>query len=283
MNREPMLFLVGTPIGNLEDMSFRAVRVLKEADIIACEDTRHTVKLLNHFEIKCKLESYHQHNMNEKGPKLIQLMLDGKKVALVSDAGTPGISDPGEELVKLANLAGLGVTLIPGPVAGIMGLVLSGLDATSFLFEGFLPTKKKIRDEKLLSISRETHTIILYEAPHRIKRTLADLLKTLGNRRFAFARELTKKFEEVRQMTLEEGVEHFEANDPKGEFVLIIEGENPGVSNSERIQKWEEMTVRNHFEMYIEQGMDRNDAMKLVAKDRGLHKREIYSALIKKD
>ncbi|MEI6603177.1 MAG: 16S rRNA (cytidine(1402)-2'-O)-methyltransferase [Clostridia bacterium] len=283
MNKEPMLFLVATPIGNLEDMSYRAVRVLSSCDVIACEDTRQTAKLLNHYEIKGKLESYHQHNMVEKGPKLIQMMLDGKTIALVSDAGTPGISDPGEELVKLAMVQGICMTMIPGPVAGIMGLVLSGLDAGSFVFEGFLPRAKKACQAKLESLSAEQRTIVLYEAPHRLLKTLEALFQTLGNRRFAFARELTKKFEETRQMTLEEGIALFQEKTPKGEFVLIVEGKDIDLATQEAERVWQELSIQEHFAMHLSNDVARSEAMKLVAKERGLHKREVYSALIKKD
>jgi len=283
MSKDPSLFIVATPIGNLEDFTFRAVRTLSEVDIIACEDTRHTVKLLNHYKISCKLESYHQHNMYEKGPKLIQLMQEGKKIAVVSDAGTPGISDPGAELIKLANEHGIGVTMIPGAVAGIMGLVLSGMDSTSFVFEGFLPAVKKNRQIKLQEIALETRTIVVYEAPHRLIKTLKELLQFIGNRNFVFARELTKKFEEVRKFTLEEGIEFFKDHSPKGEFVIVIQGRNSEDKKNEDILEWEKLSVQKHFELYLNSGMERNDAMKLVAKDRGLHKRDVYSELIKKD
>ncbi|MCX8130778.1 MAG: 16S rRNA (cytidine(1402)-2'-O)-methyltransferase [Clostridia bacterium] len=274
------LYLVATPIGNLEDITLRALRVLKEVDIIAAEDTRQTIKLLNHFEIKKPLVSYYEHNKIEKGNFLIGQLLEGKKIALVSDAGTPGISDPGEDLVKLAIENGIIATMIPGPVAAVTGLVISGLPAGRFVFEGFIPVNKRARKERISSLKGETRTIILYEAPHKLIYTLKDLFDELGDRRIALARELTKRFEEIIRCSLSEAINKYTDEPPKGEFVLIIEGVDESILLEGRRAKWEDMSLQEHLDMYMSQGMDKKDALKKVAADRGLSKRDVYNSLL---
>jgi 16S rRNA (cytidine1402-2'-O)-methyltransferase len=276
-----ILYLVATPIGNLEDMTFRAVRILKEVDLIAAEDTRHTIKLLNHYEIKKPLVSYHEHNKVEKGQFLISKLLEGKNIALVSDAGTPGISDPGEDLVKLAANNGIIATMIPGPVAAVTALVLSALPTGKFLFEGFLPVNKKTRKEIILSLKSETRTIIFYEAPHKLSSTLKDLLEHLGNRKISIARELTKKFEEITRFTLQESIAKYENVDPKGEFVLVVEGANFEENIQDEKKKWDKISLLEHVEIYIKQGMSKKEATKKAADDRGLSKRDVYNSLLK--
>lgn len=271
------LYLVATPIGNLEDMSFRAIRILQEVDYIAAEDTRHTIKLLNHFEISKKMVSYHDHNRMEKGPEIIRDLQSGKDVALVTDAGTPGISDPGEDLVKLCHEEGLTVTSIPGPAALINALILSGKDTRRFVFEGFLPMNKKERRERLDFLSNETRTFILYEAPHKLKNTLNDLLKSLGgDRQITLTRELTKKFEEIQNMTIVEAIDYYKQNDPRGEYALVIEG----VSLEDVVEKektlFEALSLEDHMAHYEQQGISKKEAIKLIAKDRGKAKRDIY-------
>lgn len=275
------LFLVATPIGNLDDMTFRAVNTLKEVDIIACEDTRHTRKLLNHFDIHTSTTSYHEHNKYAKGPQLIQLMQDGKDMALVTDAGTPGISDPGEDLVRLCYEAGITVTSLPGPVAAINALILSGQKTRYFCFEGFLPTDKKELRKRLELLREETRTIIIYEAPHRLKKTLRLLSDQLGDRKMSTVKELTKRYETILNTTLEEAVNHYEINEPKGEFVLVIEGKDLKIIQEEKQESWERYSLTEHMSLYIDKGMSRKEAMKVVAKDRGLSKRVIYAELEK--
>ena len=276
------LYLCATPIGNLEDMTFRAVRILKEADLIAAEDTRNSVKLLNHFDIHTPMTSYHEHNKYDKGRRLVEKLLEGSSVALITDAGTPGISDPGEELVKMCHEAGICVTAVPGPAACIAALTVSGLPARRFAFEAFLPTDKKERENVLGALEREQRTIIVYEAPHRLQKTLRLLAERLGERRAAVCRELTKKHETVFQATLPEAAAYYEVNEPKGECVLVIEGRSRQEIEREQQEKWEEMSIEDHFEHYISQGLDRKEAMKRTAKDRGVQKREIYNYLEKK-
>jgi len=275
--------LVATPIGNLEDITLRALRILKEADIIAAEDTRQTLKLLNHFGIKNTLVSYYEHNKAEKGNYLIGQLLEGRNVALVSDAGTPGISDPGEDLVRLAADNGIPVTLIPGPSAVIAGVVLSGLPSGRFAFEGFLPVNRRARRERLESVSRDTRTLVFYEAPHKLIHTLKDLRDVFGNRRVAIARELTKRFEEVWRTTLDEAVARYEKETPKGEFVLILEGADERGLQEEEKKSWEDISIEEHVRMYTDSGLDKKEAMKRVAEDRGISKREVYSSLLGKD
>ena len=283
MEKTGTLYLVATPIGNLEDITLRALRILKEADIIAAEDTRQTLKLLNHFGIRNTLVSYYEHNKAEKGNYLISRLLEGKNVALVSDAGTPGISDPGEDLVRLAVSKGIPVTMVPGPAAVIAGVVLSGLPSGRFVFEGFLPMNKRVRRERLGSISRETRTMVFYEAPHKLIHTLKDLRDLLGNRRIAIARELTKKFEEVWRTTLDEAVARYENEPPKGEFVIVLEGADERGLYEEEIKSWEEVSIEEHVRMYMDSGLDRKEAMKKVAEDRGISKRDVYNNLLGKD
>ncbi len=274
------LYLVATPIGNLEDITLRAIRVLKEADIIAAEDTRQTLKLLNHFEIKNKLVSYFEHNKAEKGVYLIEQLTAGKNVALVSDAGSPGISDPGEDLVRLAAENGITVTMVPGPAAVIAGVVLSGLPSGRFGFEGFLPVNKRVRNERLKAIIEDTRTLVFYEAPHKLIHTLKDLRSVLGNRRICLARELTKKFEEIWRTTLDEAIERYESETPKGEFVLVLEGADELAIEQEKTNSWMEISLEEHVALYMDKGMDKKAAMKKVSEDRGISKREVYNSLV---
>lgn len=275
------LYLCATPIGNLEDMTFRAVRVLREADLIAAEDTRNSIKLLNHFEIQTPMTSYHEYNKFDKGKKLVEKLLEGKNIALITDAGTPGISDPGEELVKMCYEAGIEVTSVPGAAACITALTLSGLSTRRFAFEAFLPTAKKEREEILEELAGETRTIILYEAPHRLVKTLNLLNERLGDRQVTVCRELTKRHETAFRSTLSEAAAYYEANDPKGECVLVIEGRSREEIQREEKEKWSRMSIEEHVEYYISEGFDRKNAMKKAAKDRGMQKREIYNYLEK--
>lgn len=278
--RKGTLFLVSTPIGNLGDITLRALKVLREVDLIAAEDTRQTLKLLNHYEIKKSLTSYYEHNKVEKGNYLVQQLLEGKNLALVSDAGTPGISDPGEDLVKLAIENGIAVTAAPGPVAAITGLILSGLTAGRFVFEGFLPMNKRSRKERISTLINESRTIIFYEAPHKLLYTLKDLYEALGERNIVLARELTKKFEQLVRCTLSEAINMYTENPPKGEFVLMLEGIKEEVILEAKRRKWEDMTLAEHVNMYVDQGLSKKEAMKKVSEDRGISKREVYNALI---
>ena len=276
-----MLYICGTPIGNLEDMTYRVVRVLSEVDLIAAEDTRQSVKLLNHFDIKTPLTSYYEHNKDVKGPQLIKLLQEGKDIALVTDAGMPGISDPGEDLIKLCYENNVPVTVVPGPTAVVTALVLSGLNSRSYIFEGFLPRNKKQRAEVLERLVDESRTTVFYEAPNQLVDTLDSIYKTVGDRNIAVARELTKKHETVNRGAVGEVLEYFKENEPKGEFVLVLEGKDKEKIKEDKIASFEEMTIEEHFNMYIEQGMSEKDAMKQVAKDRGIGKRDVY-AYIKK-
>lgn len=273
------LFLVATPIGNLDDMTFRAVQCLKEVDLIACEDTRHSRILLDHYGITTRTTSYHEHNKYDKAAELVLQMQKGVNVAVITDAGTPGISDPGEELVKQARQAGIEVTSLPGASAVITALSMSGLSSRRFVFEGFLPADKKERREVLARLQPETRTMVLYEAPHRIRKTLGELMETLGDRKIRICRELTKKFEEVMEMTITGALEYFEATEPKGEMVLIIEGLNREEAQAREQQKWDRMSIREHVDHYMAQGMEEKEAMKEAAKDRGVSKRDIYREL----
>ena len=273
------LTLCATPIGNLEDITYRVVRTLQEVDFIAAEDTRHTRKLLNHFDIHTKLISYHEHNKMEKGKELIELLKQGKNLALVTDAGTPGISDPGEDIVKLAIEEGITVTSAPGAVAGITALILSGQSTRRFIFEGFLPTDKKERKALLESLKTETRTTILYEAPHRLNKTLELLYEALGDRSITVTKELTKKFEFIHKTTLSGAITYFEEVEPKGEFVLVLAGKDLKALQEEDQKAWEEMSIEEHMNLYINKGMDEKTAMKQVAKDRGGSKRDIYAYL----
>lgn len=275
------LYLCATPIGNLEDMTFRVIRTLKEVDLIAAEDTRNSIKLLNHFEIQTPMTSYHEYNKYEKGRKLVGKLQDGMNIALITDAGTPGISDPGEELVKMCYEAGISVTSLPGAAACITALTLSGLSTRRFAFEAFLPTDKKEKELVLQEIERETRTIIMYEAPHRLLKTLKMLSERLGKeRRITVCRELTKRHETAFATTLEEACAYYNEQPPKGECVLVIEGRSREQIAQEEKAQWEEMSIEEHMEHYLSQGIDRKEAMKKVAKDRGVSKRDIYNALI---
>ena len=274
------LFLCATPIGNLEDITFRVLRTLKEVDLIAAEDTRNSIKLLNHFEIKTPMTSYHEYNKIEKGHYLVGLMQKGQQIALITDAGTPGISDPGEELVVMCHEAGIPVTSIPGPAACITALTMSGLSTRRFAFEAFLPTDKKEKQAVLEELIEETRTTILYEAPHRLVRTLEELYETLGERRVTICRELTKKHETVFLTTLSQALSYYQENDPTGECVIVMEGRSRREMEEEKQREWESMTLDEHMKIYEDQGMNRKDAMKAVAKDRGVSKREIYQKLL---
>jgi len=282
LSKKGTLYLVATPIGNLQDITFRAINTLKEVDIIAAEDTRHTIKLLNHFEIKKPLVSYHEHNKNVKGNNLIEQLLSGKNIALVSDAGSPGISDPGEDLVRLAIDNDVVVTMIPGPVAAVTGLVISGLPAGRFVFEGFLPMNKRVRQERLKQLKDETRTIIFYEAPHKLPYTLRDMYNAWGDRRIALARELTKKFEEVIRCSLFEAMERYQNEKPKGEFVVIIEGLDEQILIDCERDKYLEISIEEHVNMHVEAGLTKKEAIKKVAEDRGIIKRDVYNVVMKK-
>lgn len=274
------LYLCATPIGNLEDMTYRVIRILREVDLIAAEDTRNSIKLLNHFEIKTPMTSYHEYNKIEKGKKLVEKLQSGLNVALITDAGTPGISDPGEELVKMCYEAGIEVTSLPGAAACITALTLSGLSTRRFAFEAFLPPDKKEKQAVLKELEDETRTIVMYEAPHRLVKTLQELLNHLGNRRITVCRELTKKHETAFVTTLEEAVQYYETNEPKGECVLVMEGRSREELRKEEVSKWEEMTIEEHMDYYMNQGVDKKEAMKLVAKDRSIGKRDVYQQLL---
>ncbi|MBO5460246.1 MAG: 16S rRNA (cytidine(1402)-2'-O)-methyltransferase [Ruminococcus sp.] len=274
------LYLCATPIGNLEDMTFRVIRTLKEVNLIAAEDTRNSIKLLNHFEISTPMTSYHEYNKFEKGRKLVDKLLEGQNIALITDAGTPGISDPGEELVKMCYEAGVSVTSLPGAAACITALTLSGLSTRRFAFEAFLPSDKKEREQVLGELEREYRTMILYEAPHRLKKTLKLLGERLGeDRKITVCRELTKKHETAFATTIGEASAYYEINEPKGECVLVIEGKDREAEAEEKRAGWEEMSVEDHVQLYLDQGMDKKEAMKKAAKDRGVSKRDIYNQL----
>lgn len=275
-----MLYLCATPIGNLEDITLRALRILNEVDLIAAEDTRNSIKLLNHFEIKTPMTSYHEYNKIEKGQKLVEKMLEGTTIALITDAGTPGISDPGEELVSMCHEAGITVTALPGACACITALTISGRPTRRFSFEAFLPTDKKERQAVLSEMKEETRTLIVYEAPHRLVKTLNELLNALGDRKATVCRELTKKHETAFLTTLLEACAYYEANAPKGECVLVIEGKSREQILSESQAEWEKLTLEEHMDYYMGQGIDKKEAMKKVAKDRGISKRDVYQALL---
>lgn len=281
-SQKGILYLCATPIGNLEDMPVRAIRIMKEADCIAAEDTRNSIKLLNHFEIKTPMTSYHEYNKIEKAEILVNKMLSGQTVALITDAGTPGISDPGEELVKQAVAAGIEVISIPGPAACINALIISGLPTRRFVFEAFLPSDKKEKEAVLKELEHETRTIIIYEAPHRLLKTLDELGNRLGmDRKIAVCKELTKKHETVFRSDIKRALEYYGSNEPKGEYVLVIEGLDPKVLEDKSKAFWLSLTVEEHMEYYMNQGIDKKEAMKLAAKDRGIPKREIYNMTLK--
>ena len=276
-----ILYLCATPIGNLEDITYRVVRTLNEVDLIGAEDTRNSIKLLNHFDIKTPMTSYHEFNKYDKAKQLVEMMKEGKNIAIITDAGTPGISDPGEEVVRQCFEAGIQVTSLPGPAACITALTMSGQKTRRFCFEAFLPKDKKEKVAVLEELKNETRTIIIYEAPHRLARTLKELRETLGNRQLTLCRELTKKYEEADKTTIDRAIEKYNEKEPRGEYVLVIEGKSQEEIQEENKQKWESMTIEEHMEYYISQGNDKKSAMKLVAKDRGVSKRDIYNQLIK--
>ncbi len=277
------LFLCATPIGNLGDISQRVLETLEQADLIAAEDTRNSIKLLNHFGIKKPLTSYHEYNKVEKAAALIEKMKAGTRIALITDAGTPAISDPGEVLVKMCQEAGIAVTSLPGPAACITALTLSGLSTRRFSFEGFLPSDKGEKKQILEELSKETRTMILYEAPHHLKRTLKELYEAVGNRKLTLCRELTKKFETVFPTTLQEAIAYYEENEPRGEYVLVLEGKSLLEIEEEKREVWQQMSISEHMSHYEEKGMDHKAAMKQVAKDRGISKRDVYQYLVEKN
>lgn len=277
------LYLCATPIGNLEDITLRVLRVLKEVDLIAAEDTRNSIRLLNHFEIKTPLTSYHEYNKIEKAYWLVEKMRAGESVALITDAGTPGISDPGEELVRICDEEGIEVTSLPGAAACITALTMSAQKTRRFAFEAFLPKDKKERAGVLKEMEHETRTLIVYEAPHHLLKTLKELHNALGERSITICRELTKKFEEKRKMLLSEAVAYYETAEIRGEFVLVIEGKSREAIRDEKIRSWQDISIEEHMARYVAQGFDRKTAMKSVAKDRGISKREVYEKLLLPD
>ena len=279
-NMAGKLYLCATPIGNLEDMTFRAIRILQEVDLIAAEDTRNSIKLLNHFEIHTPMTSYHEYNKYDKGRELVQKLLAGTNIALITDAGTPGISDPGEELVKMAYEAGIEVTSLPGACACVTALTLSGLSTRRFVFEAFLPPDKKEHKLALERLKNETRTMIVYEAPHHLIRTLEELYETLGDRKLTVCRELTKRYEEKTLTTFSEILQYYKDNEPRGEYVLVIAGKTFEELKQEEQKNWENLSLEEHMEVYEKQGIGRKEAMKLVAKDRGISKRDVYQALL---
>lgn len=275
------LYLCATPIGNLEDITLRVLRTLKEVDLIAAEDTRNSIRLLNHFEIKTKMTSYHEYNKVDKAAYLVGKMKEGLNVALITDAGTPGISDPGEELVRQCLDADVPVTSLPGACACITALTMSGLPTRRFAFEAFLPYEKKEREEILTSLQKETRTIILYEAPHHLKKTLKECRHYLGNRPMTVCKELTKKHEKKLRGTVDEVIAFYEENPPRGEYVLIFEGKSRQEIKEEEQKNWTQLSLEEHMAVYTDGGMERKAAMKQVAKDRGISKREVYNALLR--
>lgn len=281
-HRTGTLYLCATPIGNLEDITYRVLRTLKEVDLIAAEDTRNSIRLLNHFEIKTPMTSYHEYNKIDKAYQLVAKMREGKNIALITDAGTPGISDPGEDIVRICYGEGIPVTSLPGAAACITALTMSGLPTRRFAFEAFLPKDKKEHQAVLEELKTETRTIIVYEAPHHLVRTLQELSDTLGgDRRLTICRELTKRHEEKLQMTLTDSLSYYEVNEPRGEYVLIIAGRSREEMKKEEQAGWEALSLEEHMARYESQGIDRKEAMKRVAKDRGVSKRDIYQALLK--
>ena len=276
MSEKGSLYLVATPIGNLGDITLRAIDILKSADIVAAEDTRRTMSLLSHLEIKKQVTSYYEHNARTKGEYLISLLNEGKNIALVSDAGTPAISDPGEDLVRLCIENDIRIIPVPGATAAVSALICSGISASKFTFFGFLSTNNKQRKEQLSEISDLLTTLIFYEAPHKLKKTLKDLYETLGNRKIVICRELTKVYEEFLRFNLEEAISYYEENEPRGEFVLIVEGKEKSTEDD----FLNNLPLREHINYYINQGMTKKDALKCVAQDRGVSKRDVYRAVI---
>ena len=276
------LYLVATPIGNLEDMTYRAVRILSEVDEIAAEDTRNSRKLLNHFDIHTPMTSYHEFNRYDKAKTLVGHMLEGKNVAVITDAGTPGISDPGEVLVQECYQAGIPVVPVPGACAAVNALVASGQGTRRFSFEAFLPREKKERRKLLEELARETRTMVIYEAPHHLKATLVDLVQTLGDRSVTLCQELTKKHETFQLTTLTQALALYSQEEPKGEFVLVIAGRPEEEIREEARQEWVEMSIAEHVQHYMTQGMSEKDAMKVVARDRGIGKSEVYREVVER-
>ena len=274
------LYLCATPIGNLEDITFRVLETLRLVDVIAAEDTRHTIKLLNHFDIKTPMTSYHEFNKIEKAKVLVEDLKAGKNIALVTDAGTPGISDPGEELVKFCHEAGVEVTSLPGPAACITALTMSGQSTRRVCFEAFQPTDKKERETVLERLKSETRTTIFYEAPHRLLKTLKVLRESAGNRRLTICKELTKRHEKNWLTTLDEAIEWYEANDARGEYVLVLEGADEKALEEERQAAWDAMSIEDHMDLYLAKGQSKKEAMKSVAADRGITKRDVYQYLL---
>lgn len=274
------LYLCATPIGNLEDITLRVLRTLKEADLIAAEDTRNSIKLLNHFDIRVPMTSYHEFNKIEKAYQLLQKLQEGKNIALITDAGTPGISDPGEELVRICCEAGIEVNALPGAAACVTALTVAALSTRRFAFEAFLPRDKKKRGNILQELKNETRTIVIYEAPHHLLHTLEELYQVLGNRKISVCRELTKKHEEILRMSLEEAVDYYKVQEARGEFVLVVEGKSYDDIEEENRQKWTTMDLQEHMNLYESKGISRKEAMKQVAKDRGISKRDVYHQLL---
>ncbi|MCR4739410.1 MAG: 16S rRNA (cytidine(1402)-2'-O)-methyltransferase [Lachnospiraceae bacterium] len=282
MNNEPgILYLCATPIGNLKDISLRVLDTLKEVDIIACEDTRNSIKLFNHFGISKPLWSYHEYNKYDKAEEIVEKLKTGSSIALVTDAGTPSISDPGEVLVKKCIDEGIRVTSLPGPCAAVTALSLSGLNTRRFVFEAFLPHDKKERAEILLQLEDETRTIIIYEAPHHLIKTLKELEDHLGDRTISLCRELTKLHEEIKRTTFSQALSYYEDNPPRGEYVICIEGKDTENIKRQNEDRYREMPLDRHMDIYLKQGYDNKESMRLVAKDRGLSRREVYNALLK--
>lgn len=274
------LYLCATPIGNLEDITLRVLRTLKEVDLIAAEDTRNSIKLLNHFEIKTPMTSYHEFNKIEKAYQLVEKLREGKNIALITDAGTPGISDPGEEIVRICYEQGIPVTSLPGAAACITALTMSGRPTRRFAFEAFLPRDKKERAAVLEELRDETRTIIIYEAPHHLIKTVEELYQVLGDRELTVCRELTKRHEDKMQTTFSELLAYSKMKEPRGEYVLIICGRSREEMERKKQESWETMSLEAHMEYYESQGVNHKDAMKLVAKDRGISKRDVYQALL---
>ena len=275
------LYICATPIGNLEDITYRVINTLKSVDLIAAEDTRHSLKLMNHFDIHTKMTSYHEHNKIEKAQKLVDMLLEGMDIALVTDAGTPAISDPGEELVRQAVAAGVEVTSLPGACACVTALTMSALSTRRFAFEAFLPANKKERARVLAELAGETRTTIVYEAPHHLLKTLKELKDNIGNRSLTICREITKKHEECIYTDIDSAIEKYENEDPRGEYVLVIAGcDVAGIEKKER-EEFMSLSIEEHMQIYLDKGMDKKEAMKSVAKDRGVSKRDIYNELCK--
>ena len=275
-----ILYLCATPIGNLEDMTYRCVRILKEVDLIAAEDTRNSIKLLNHFEIDTPMTSYHEFNKIEKAHTLLAALKEGKNIAVITDAGTPGISDPGEELVVMCYEEDIEVNAVPGAAACITAVTSSGQACRRFSFEAFLPKDKKERARVLAEMQQETRTMIVYEAPHHLRATLQELYQALGDRSITLCRELTKRYEEKKKMTLAQAVDYYRENDPRGEYVLVIAGKSKEEVMQEEQSRWEDLSIEEHMQIYLDQDYSKKDAMKAVAKDRGVSKRDIYQALL---